>query len=299
MRVLVAGAGGFIGSELTGILLRRGHSVVALGRTAAKLDGLPAVVEKVACDVKDRQAVARAAEDCDAVAHLALPDITVPYREAYPIWIGGTQNLLAAAVERGMKAFAIASGSVGTYRHEPGAWVDESAPEELSNRVTQGRGEADDLARAASRDHGLPVSVLRPPIVYGRGGPFGKYVLDNMRRGRYRVIGDGSNYTPWVHVEDCALAFALAMEHASRGETFIVADDTPITLREASDLIARALGVRRPKSVPPILAQIVVGKVSVRAITESIRLRNTKLKSQLGWAPRYASLRDGLPSVVA
>ena len=299
MRVLVAGAGGFIGSELTNVLLQRGHSVIAFGRTAAKLNGLPPSVDKRPGDVRDSDAVRRAAKDCDAIAHLALPDITVKYREAYPIWIEGTRNLLAAAVERGMRGFAIASGAVGAYRHEPGAWVDESTPEGLRNRVTQGRGEADDLARAASRNHGLPLSVVRPPIVYGRGGPFGTYILGYMRRGRYRVVGDGANYMGFVHVGDCALAFALALEGAHGDETFIVVDDTPITLREASDVIAQALGVPRPKTVPPFLAQLVLGKASVQIITESQRLRNAKMKARFGWTPRYASLRDGLPSVLA
>jgi nucleoside-diphosphate-sugar epimerase len=298
VRVLVAGAGGFIGSEVVRALLARGHSVVALGRTAAKLEGLPPDVRTVAGDVRDRVAVESAAKDCDAIAHLALPDISQKYREAYPIWIEGTQNLLAVAVGRSMKAFALASGAIGTYRHEPGAWVDETAPIALTNRLTRGRGEAVTVARAAERDHGVPVSVLRPPFVYGPGGAFAKFFLDYMRRGRYRVIGDGSNFTGFVHVRDCALAFTLAVETAPRGEDFIVVDDAPVTLRDASDAVADALGVRRPGTVPPILARLVIGSAGVQLATESVRLRNAKLKARLGWAPKHPSLRHGLPSVV-
>lgn len=298
MRVLVAGGGGFIGSALVHVLLARGHSVVAFGRTAAKLAVLPAEVEKVVGDVRTRAAVESAAKDCDAIAHLALPDISQKYRESYPIWIEGTRNLLAVAVERRMRSFALASGAIGTYRHEPGAWVDERAPIELTNRLTRGRGEAVDLARAAHRDHRLPVSVLRPPFVYGRGGPFVRYFLEYMRRGRYRVIGDGSNSTGFVHVEDCALAYALAVEGAPRGDDFIVVDDVPVTLREASDAIANSLGVRRPGTVPSFLASLVIGKVGVQLVTESVRLRNAKLKERLGWTPKYPSLAAGLPSVV-
>jgi nucleoside-diphosphate-sugar epimerase len=197
-----------------------------------------------------------------------------------------------------MRAFALASGAIGTYGHEPGAWVDETAPVRLTNKLTRGRGEAVKLSMSAARERGLPVTVLRPPFVYGRGGPFAKYFLDYMRRGRYRVIGDGSNYTGFVHVEDCALAYALALERAPRGEEFIVVDDEPITLREASDMIADALGVRRPKSVPPFVASLVVGKVGIELVTESVRLRNAKLKALLGWSPAHPTLREGIRSVV-
>ncbi len=298
MRVLVAGGGGFIGSELVRTLLAHGHSVVAYGRTAAKLDALPPEVVKVPGDVRDRARVESAAKDCDAIAHLALPDISTKYRESYPIWIDGTKNLLAVAAERGMRAFVLASGAIGTYRHEPGAWVDETAPIQLTNKLTKGRGEAVELARAAARERGLPVSVLRPPFVYGRGGPFAKYFLDYMRRGRYRVIGDGSNHTGFVHVEDCALAYTLALERAPHDEDFIVVDDAPITLREASDSIADALGVPRPKTVPPFLASLVVGKVGVQLVRESVKLRNAALKARLGWSPSHPTLRGGISSVV-
>jgi len=299
VRVLVTGGGGFIGSTLVRVLDARGHSVVAFGRTAAKLGGLPTDVQRVAGDVRDRASVDAAAKDCDAIAHLALPDISQKYAAAYPIWIEGTRNLLAVAVERGVKSFALTSGAIGTYRHEPGAWVDETAPIELTNRLTVGRGEAVRMAHDAHRDHGLPVSVLRPPVVYGRGGAFAKFFLGYMLRGRYRVVGDGSNYTGFVHVEDCALAFALAVERAPRGEEFIVADDAPITLRDASDVIADALKVRHPGTVPPFLARLVIGRVGVQLITESVRLRNAKLRERLGWTPSYPTLREGIRAVVA
>ena len=291
----MTGAAGFIGWTLVRLLLVRGHDVTALVHKEADASRFGRTERVVVGDVTRRDTFENAAKDADAIVHLALPAADAKYRDAYPVWKDGTANLLAVATERGMKAFVHASGAGGIYRHEPGAWVDETAPEAPFTRATRGRAEADALVRAAHRDHDLPTVILRPSFVYGNGGPFRKFFVDYMRRGRYRVVGDGSNLMRFVHVQDCAMAYALAVEKAPAGETFLVVDDVPFTLREASDTIADALRVARPKTVPPFLARLVVGTDGVTLITESARFRNAKLKETLGWSPRYPSLRDGLP----
>ena len=299
VHIFVTGAAGFLGWNLVRLLLVRGHRVTALVHKesdAAKFGKLERVVVG---DVTQRETSEDAAKDADAIVHLALPNIQAKYRVAYPTWVEGTKNLLAVAAERGMRTFVLASGAGGTYRHEPDAWVDETTPEEPFTKPNRGRAEADAMVRAADGGNGLRTVILRPNVVYGRGGPFQKYFVDYMRRGRYRVIGDGTNYFGFVHVQDCATAYALAAERGPAGETFLLADDTPLTLREASDAIADAYGFRRPGHVPPILASLVIGSSGVRLITESFRIRNAKAKAQLGWTLAYPSLREGLRSVVA
>lgn len=298
MRVLVTGAAGFLGWNLVRLLLVRGHEVTAFVHKEADAARFGPVERVIAGDVTRRASVESAAKDADAIVHLALPAASAKVREAYPVWTQGTANLLAVARERGARAFVHASGAGGMYRHAPDAWVDEAAPEEPFTGVTRGRAEADAMVVAAHRDHGLPTVILRPHFVYGRGGAFQKFFVDYMRRGRYRVVGDGSNYMRFVHVADCALAYALAVEKAPAGETFLVVDDMPLTWRAASDVIADALRVRRPKTVPPFLARLVLGGDTVALVQESVRFRNQKLKELLGWSPTYPTLRDGLPSVV-
>lgn len=299
MHVFVTGAAGFIGWNVVRLLLVRGHKVTALVHAKADAAKFGKVEGVVVGDVLHRGTYESAAKNADAIVHLALPNIQTRYRVAYPIWVEGTRNVLAIAAERGMRAFVQASGAGGTYRHEPGAWVDETTPEEPFTKPTRGRGAADALVRAASGRNGMRTVILRPNVVYGRGGPFQKYFVDYMRRRRYRVVGDGTNYFGFVHVQDCAAAYALAVERGRAGETFLIADDTPLTLREASDVIADAYKFRRPRTVPPILASLVIGSAGVLLITESFRIRNARAKEKLGWTPAYSSLHDGLESLVA
>jgi nucleoside-diphosphate-sugar epimerase len=298
MRVFVTGAAGFIGWNLVRLLLVRGHRVTALVHKEADVAKFGKVERVVVGDVVRRDTYEDAAKDADAIVHLALPDATAKYRVAYPTWIEGTKNLLTIAVERGMRSIVHASGAGGMYRHEPGAWVDETAPEEPFTKPTRGRTESDALVRFANGNNGLHTTILRPNVVYGRGGPFQKYFVDYMRRGRYRVVGDGRNYLPFVHVQDVATAFALALERGLGGETFLLADDSPLTFREATDVIGDAHGFHRPGHVPPFLARLVIGKSGVQLITESFRIRNAKAKEKLGWTPAYPTFREGLRSVI-
>lgn len=299
MRVFVAGAAGFIGWNLVRLLLVRGHQVSALVHSKADAAKFGSVETVVVGDVVRREQWENAAKDADAIINLALPDILTKYRVAYPTWVEGTRNLVGIAVERGMRGFVLASGAGGIYRHAPGEWIDEATPEEPFTKQMRGRTEADRIVRAAHREHRLPSVILRPNTVYGRGGAFQKYFVDYMRRGRYRVIGKGTNFWSFVHIQDCAMAYALAVERAPGGETFLIADDTPLTLREASDAIADAYGFRRPGTVPRFLARLVIGNTGVRLITESFRIRTAKAKERLGWSPMHASFLEGLRSVVA
>jgi nucleoside-diphosphate-sugar epimerase len=156
----------------------------------------------------------------------------------------------------------------------------------------------DNVVRAAHREWGLPATILRPPIVYGPGSGFEEFFLDLMRRHLFRVPGDGSYFIDLVSVEDCAAAYRLALERAPAGETFLVADDEPVPMRTFADYLAERMGRRRPGSVPPFLAKLVAGREPVEVMMESVRLRNGKLKSRLGWTPRYPTYREGIPRVV-
>ena len=280
-------------------LISAGHEVVGLVRDPAKADLVRRIGgQPLVGDVRDPVVVAKGVANADAVAHLALMRAGERRERASRAeYMRGLDALFAACRGTSLRSFVLASGALGMYRHGPGEWIDETAPEAPSAPSMADRHAVDERVREAHREWGLPAVILRPPIVYGVGGAFEEFFLALMRRGLYRVVGDGSYLVNLVHVEDCAAAYRFALEKAPVGETFLVVDDGPVTMRELSDFLAREMGKGPPGRVPPFLAKAVVGRDAIHALMESVHLRNARIKSRLGWAPRYPTYRDGIPEV--
>ena len=119
LKVLVTGASGVFGREITERLVRRGHTVVGLSRRrpAALLPG----VEHVAADIRDRRAVAAAADGCDVVAHCAWAiDAFYGDPSERAINIGGTENVLAAMEQAGVPRIVFAGSNTALSDASPG-----------------------------------------------------------------------------------------------------------------------------------------------------------------------------------
>jgi NAD dependent epimerase/dehydratase len=178
-RVLVTGAGGFIGSHLVEGLLELGRRVRALVRYtstggAGFLDEVPSRLrdrlEVVRGDVRDARAVREAAAGCRRIYHLAAL-IGIPYSYVAPdsyvaVNVQGTLNVLEAARDLGTERVVVTSTSevYGTAQYTP---IDEKHPLSAQSPYAATKVGADQLARSYHRCYGLPVTVVRPFNTYG------------------------------------------------------------------------------------------------------------------------------------
>jgi nucleoside-diphosphate-sugar epimerase len=150
------------------------------------------------------------------------------------------------------------------------------------------------------RESGLTHAVIRPGHVYGPGGWYAEEIVARLRQpGRFVVVGKGDNWWDMVRVEDVAAAIADAAERAPNGAVYHVADDEPITMYDFVSLTAEALGRGKPRRVPVAIARIVAGAGPVAATVRSARTSNARIKRELGWSPRFATAREGVPDAVA
>ena len=294
MRVLVTGASGFLGGVVCAELLQRDHEVHALvRREGSQPPGTAALVGDLTDSGSLQSAVQSAAPEC--VVHLAAE--IASQRDPAKIEmvnVGGTRTLIAACEAAGVGRIVFSSTVVTG--DAKGALLDEKTELPVETEYGRSKQEGERLLRESS----LEEVIIRPSHVYGPGGWFvEEFVNRLLQPGRFAVIGSGKNWWDVVRVEDVARACADATERAPAGALYHVVDDEPIQFYDFVALAATALGKGPPRRIPAWLARFVAGTDPVRAVTRSAKSSNARIKSELGWSPRFPTAREGVPDAVA
>jgi nucleoside-diphosphate-sugar epimerase len=301
-RVLVTGATGFVGGAIVRRLVSDGHEVLGLVRSRDSGKKLERAGVRVAVgDILSPQSYAPLVAEVDAVIHAAQLPTTGRFGKAKldAVRIGdrvATETLAKKCVEK-QRRFIYTSG-VFVYGDCGDQWVTESSPFKPS---PLGAGHAEEIQklRALRKESGLDFVVVSAGFVVGPGGLFKTSFFDQVKQKRLRVIGSGKNYWSCVEVSDAASMFAAALERAPPGSEYNAVDDTPLTLRELVDEVTAAMKTPRVGNVPAWLLGLIIGGPLVQSLVTSFRIRNDKARSELGWAPRFSSVRDALPSAIA
>ena len=305
MKVFVTGGTGFLGSHVVEGLLAAGHQVRALVRRTSDVTLLDALgVERVVGAVEDEDSLRRAVRGIDAVVHAAGLIKARSEADFFRVNHEGTQRLLdvvlteATALRRFVLVSSIASGGP----------QDGSGPVSAYGRSKR-RGE-DAAVAVADR---IPVTVVRPPVIYGPRDPETLPLFQGGRFGVLPVLGPADAEFSMIYGPDCAGAVVLALEkpHAS-GAIYYVDDGVAHTWPELGEALAACFGRRRlwtihvPDLLLDIAARVATAVGSLRGeavmltadkVTE-IRQRkwafgHEKIAAELGWRPRI-SLPDGL-----
>jgi nucleoside-diphosphate-sugar epimerase len=303
MRVFVAGGTGVLGRRLVPQLVAKGHQVTATTTTVAKLDMLAKMgAEGVVMDGLNAMSVgaAVAAARPDTIVHqmtglsfthAGKPDLKHPDRffaSTTRLRSEGTDNLLAAAEATGVSHF-VAQGFASMNGIREGGWV-KTEEDPLDTVLTGGPKGAEvmrHLEDAVVKAGGV---VLRYGGFYGPGANDDQIAL--VRKRMFPVVGGGTGYFSWVHLDDAASATVLATEQQVRG-VFNIVDDDPAPVSEWLPYLATCAGAKRPLRLPAWLARPLAGNMVVMMMTEGRGFSNAKAKRELGWELRYSSWRQG------
>ncbi|MGH3240921.1 MAG: NAD-dependent epimerase/dehydratase family protein [Spirillospora sp.] len=304
MRVFVAGGTGVLGRRLVPQLVARGHQVTATTTSEAKLAALADLgADGVVMDGLDAasvgEAVAKARPEAIvhqmtaiSMTHAGKPDIKHPDRwfaKTNRLRAEGTDHLMAAAEAIGV-SHVVAQGYASWNGIREGGWVKtEEDPLDLLEGTAANVGlkalrHVEDVVLKAGG------AVLRYGAFYGPGAIDDQVTL--LRKRQYPLVGRGTGYSSWIHLDDAASATVLAVEQRVRG-VFNIVDDEPAPEAEWLPHLAACAGAKRPLRIPVWLARILAGEQAVVMMTEGRGFSNAKAKRELGWELRHPSWREG------
>jgi nucleoside-diphosphate-sugar epimerase len=247
MRVLLTGGSGFLGSYVAEQLAAEGHVVRALVRPRSDrraLEKLP-LVEFAPGAIEDRASLAPAVAGVDAVVHVAGIVKARKPAEFFEVNTQGTKNLLDAALERGgLQRFVYVSSLAAVGPSADGTPVPEDAQPRPVTHYGRSKLEAERAVLAAAGK--LPVTVIRPPLIYGPRDRETLAFFTSVRNGVLPMMGDGGNTLSVIYAADCASAVvrAATTPGAPSGKTYFVEDGSVYVWREALKEIESAMGKR-------------------------------------------------------
>jgi nucleoside-diphosphate-sugar epimerase len=272
---------GYSARALSARLLPKGWRVIGTTRDAAKAEALRAEgVEPVTWPGGDLAPLAEA-------THLLIS--AAPDEAGDPVLRQAREAILAAAPRLRWAGYL---STTGVYGDHGGGWVDEGTPLAPSTRRGRLRVEAEAAWRALAEETGLPLHIFRLAGIYGPGrGPFAKVRAGTARR----IVKPGQVFSR-IHVEDIAQVLEASMARPDPGAVYNLCDDDPAPPQEVIAEAARLLRLPPPPEEDFESAELTPMARSFYA--ESKRVRNDRIKRELGVRLRYPGYREGLAALL-
>ena len=302
MKVLVTGASGFVAKSLIANLKSHGVTVVGAGR---KLTQSKADVFFVIPDITSPEAWRKALTDCEVVIHL-LARVHVmsefaddPMDEYRRVNVQGTERLARSSAASGVKRLVYVSTIKvnGEETLESKSYSELDAP---SPRDAYGmsKWEAEQALHRVSKETGLEVVIVRPPLVYGAGvkANFAQ-MLNFVSRCTPLPLASVKNRRDMVYVGNLVDVLILCTMHPkAAGQTYLVSDGVSVSTPELICMLAKALGRRCfvfpfPIFVIKFIASLFGKSAAVDRLTQSLQIDDSKIRNELGWKPPFTMVQ--------
>ncbi|HAI14430.1 MAG TPA: 3-beta hydroxysteroid dehydrogenase, partial [Phycisphaerales bacterium] len=209
MKVLVTGAGGFLGTAITKQLLERGDQVIAVQRSRyPHLDrmGVPCIPLDLTTDLPK---IIDAVKGCDVVIHAAAKaGVWGPYESYRQANVQATNLLISACKQAGVRNMVYTSSPSVVFNGKDESGITEAAPypEKYLTAYPQTKAKAEREALKANAN-GMVTTALRPHLIWGPGDHhLTPRILSRAKRGKLKLVGDGSNKVDSTYIDNAAHA---------------------------------------------------------------------------------------------
>ncbi|MFZ0388911.1 MAG: NAD-dependent epimerase/dehydratase family protein [Calditrichia bacterium] len=241
--IFLTGATGFVGSFVAEALIKNKHRVTCLVRSTSNLrwlENLPVKINEG--ELLNPESYRKAVESADRVIHVAGVTKAADRQEYYQGNVEATRLLLETirAVNSKLKSFLLVSSQAAVGPSTPMQPLDESAPFAPLTDYGKSKMEAELLAREYMAE--LPLTIVRPPVVYGPRDTDVLIFFKNIQKGLNLQVGKLDQLVSLVYVEDLARGIMqAALSDYTPGETYFICDDRPFYWSQVAALSARIM----------------------------------------------------------
>lgn len=306
--VLVTGATGFIGIEVSRQLADRGLNPRLMVRRPLRgiiLKHLTADIMQA--DLRSPRSLQRILSGIDTVIHLGARAAFEPYKHLYPSIVRGSLNLMRAAIRAGVKRF-VYGGSLLVYDDSPKP-IDQNTRPSPTSGYGRAKLEAETEMQKLAASAGIRFVSLRLPHVYGAHS----LLFDQVRYGRITFPGRGLNRFAHLHVSDAARGLIRAAETDVEG-CFVVADELSCTWNDFFETVQTYYPRLRVVHMPQLASFIATRMLdalfelagrpnpypsgAISCWNMRLSVEPGTLQNVLGMEPEYPSVHDGIPAVL-
>jgi nucleoside-diphosphate-sugar epimerase len=280
MRVLIVGCG-YVGLALGADLVRRGHEVHGMRRTAASSAQLLAAgITPITTDITQPLEGKPVTYDWVVNCVSSSKGDAADYRAVY---LHGTRNLLTWLAAAPPKKLVYTS-STSVYGQTDGSEVDETSPTTPASETGEILVATERVLFEQSGERGIPAASLRVAGIYG---PERGHWLKQFLAGAASIEGTGERILNMVHRQDVVGAIVCALERGRAGEIYNVVDNEPVTQIEFFRWLAETV----KRALPPVSAE--ASSLSRKRGLTNKRVSNQKLKTELGYRLEFPTFREG------
>lgn len=315
-RVLVTGAAGFTGRNLTNTLANIGAEVTAFARKGGSLAKYHPDVLEFQGDLASKRDCETALADVDTVFNLAAVFRQVAKGEELlrSVHVDAPVQLMRLSKQAGVRRF-VHTSTIGVHGHVDGDAIDETGEFAPGDDYQRTKLEGELAVKKTGDDIGMPWTVIRPCGIYGVGDTRFVKLVKPIARRHFVMIGSGETHMHFSHVRDLVIGHLLAgMKDEALGETFFIGDKRSIRLNELSAIIAKIVDVPRPriripyspihlaayaceKLFQPLGAEPPLHRRRVKFFSNNRSFKMDKAMDQLGYQPTVP-VRRGMAEMI-